>query len=509
MIKRADFAQQTEDKSMQLFRSMKLSDLYPNEPTVKMLRKPDFQRETNHWTPQQVATFIHSFANGELIPSLILWKSNSLIFVIDGAHRLSALRAWIQNDYGDRDLSNTFYGNDTSNAQKKVAQQTRKLVESSTGRFADLKGKYNDDVIIPQAEEEFLSKIFTKSIDVQWIQGSQEVAESSFFKINTQGTPLDKTEELLLRYRHTPFAIAARAIVRAGSGHKYWSKFSNEHQLEIEKKAKELYESLFQPDLDQPIKTMDLPIGGTVSPVNALKMLLDVFTTVDGNSDVVSQLKKLPADEDGKQTIRTLNSTLKLVRRVTTNAHGSLGLHPAIYFYDHKGTHSRHLFLGTFSLVAKAIKNNDSMFLKNFTAARENLEKMLMEKKFAIGLALTNVSTKSRVEKFSSLIDTAVKAYNSGSEFNDSEILAALGLEGEIASISSIQRPRNFSTSTKSAIFLKQSLRTASKCPVCKGLLDPAKAASYDHIQPKRDGGTGDMQNGQITHPFCNTGIKS
>lgn len=61
-----------------------------------------------------------------------------------------------------------------------------------------------------------MSRIFTRSIPVQWIQGSQEVAEVSFFKINSQGTPLDKTEALILKNRKKSFAVAARSIVRAG-----------------------------------------------------------------------------------------------------------------------------------------------------------------------------------------------------------------------------------------------------------------------------------------------------
>jgi len=382
-------------------------------------------------------------------------------------------------------------------------------VENTVGRFSDLKNKYNDDIVVSEDEQELLSRIFTRSIDVQWIQGSQEVAESSFFKINTQGTPLDKTEELLLRYRHTSYAIAARAIVRAGSGHKYWSKFSEDKRSQIEEKAKFLYDSLFQPDLDQPIRTMDLPIGGTVSPVNALKMLLDIFAAVEGKVELVSFLKKLGTDEDGSETIQVLDSTLKLVSRITTTSHGSLGLHPAVYFYDHKGRHSRHLFLGTLTLISKAIRDNNKTFFKKFITARKELEGMLMDKKFAIGLALTNVNSKTRVEKFSSLLSEAVIAYNNDQKFGDKEILSALGLEGEIASISAIKRPRSFSTSAKSAIFLKQSLQAASKCPICNGLLDPAKAASYDHILARREGGTGEVENGQITHPYCNTGIKN
>ncbi len=51
---------------------------------VPLLRKPDFQRETNHWTSVQVVSFLESFLDNELIPSIILWQSESYVFVIDG-----------------------------------------------------------------------------------------------------------------------------------------------------------------------------------------------------------------------------------------------------------------------------------------------------------------------------------------------------------------------------------------------------------------------------------------
>jgi hypothetical protein len=120
MIKRADFAQETEDKSIELFDKFDITKIQPKAPVINMLRKPDFQRETNHWSPDQIAEFIQSFANGQLIPSLILWKSNSHVFVIDGGHRLSALRAWVENDYGDGPISQAFFGGDVPTAQKRL-----------------------------------------------------------------------------------------------------------------------------------------------------------------------------------------------------------------------------------------------------------------------------------------------------------------------------------------------------------------------------------------------------
>lgn len=62
---------------------------------LENLRKPDFQRETSEWTPDRVYNLISSFVSGDLIPAIIMWRGEGYSFIIDGAHRLSALIAWI------------------------------------------------------------------------------------------------------------------------------------------------------------------------------------------------------------------------------------------------------------------------------------------------------------------------------------------------------------------------------------------------------------------------------
>jgi len=89
---------------------MKIIEIEPTSLMYRWLRKPDFQRTTAHWSPIKVAGFIESFVSGDLIPALILWQSDaSGIFVIDGAHRLSALIAWVHDDYGDGGISLEFF----------------------------------------------------------------------------------------------------------------------------------------------------------------------------------------------------------------------------------------------------------------------------------------------------------------------------------------------------------------------------------------------------------------
>lgn len=73
--------------------TIQIRDLETGAFFYPILRKPDFQRETSEWEPQKVLGFVESFLNGDLIPAIILWHSGRNIFVIDGAHRLSALIA--------------------------------------------------------------------------------------------------------------------------------------------------------------------------------------------------------------------------------------------------------------------------------------------------------------------------------------------------------------------------------------------------------------------------------
>jgi hypothetical protein len=84
---------------------LKITDLEPKAFMYTAMRKPNFQRETANWSPDKIQDFIKTFLDGDLVPAIILWGAGETVFVIDGAHRLSALIAWVQNDYGDEDTS--------------------------------------------------------------------------------------------------------------------------------------------------------------------------------------------------------------------------------------------------------------------------------------------------------------------------------------------------------------------------------------------------------------------
>jgi len=83
MILREDFALADEDASLfEKVQTISLRDFTEGGLMGPNLRKPDFQRETNHWTPEQIASLLECYVNGDLIPSVILWQSPARVKLV-------------------------------------------------------------------------------------------------------------------------------------------------------------------------------------------------------------------------------------------------------------------------------------------------------------------------------------------------------------------------------------------------------------------------------------------
>jgi hypothetical protein len=67
--------------------------------------------------------------------------------VIDGGHRLSALRAWMEDDYGDGAISQAFHNVETPADQKRIAKRTGSLKEGKVRRFLTLKSAVGNKAI--------------------------------------------------------------------------------------------------------------------------------------------------------------------------------------------------------------------------------------------------------------------------------------------------------------------------------------------------------------------------
>ena len=415
----------------------------------------------------------------------------------------------MEDDCGDGSISKAFYSDNISKDQKKVAKRTRELIEAKIGRYSSLKGMVDNLSGRNVYPDQRAARLYTRALTLQWVQGNASVAETSFFKINSQGTPLDDTEQTLIRNRRKAIAISARAVLRSGTGHKYWSGFSEEVRSEVEKLSRDLFQLLFQPEADTPLKTLDVPLGGSVSPVDALGLLVEFLTVAASKQGVdIKHVSKYEDDLTGNETIDVLMRSLAVSVRIAGNRPASLGLHPAVYFYNERGKHSQFLFLGITYLFAEKIRNNDDGFWKRFTAARERMEPFLIENKSLIGIILQNLSRGQRVSKMRDLFEFLVAKANGDGEIRPEEAISHLGLKGRIFDVVASVTSTSFSDDTKSEVFVRHALRSSLRCPICSGYLDVTKSVSYDYRVPVRDGGDGDPDNLQLVHPFCNSGVK-
>ncbi|MBZ9806937.1 MULTISPECIES: HNH endonuclease family protein [unclassified Mesorhizobium] len=492
--------------------SLSIAGLEPKGFLYPALRKPDFQRETANWSPEQVADLIGTFARKDLIPAVILWRAGQNVFVIDGAHRLSALVAWVHNDYGDGEVSRHFFQNAIPDDQQIAARRTRDLVALSIGSYADHKMA----IEYPQNSRpdiaERAARIGWQEIPAQWIRNADhDKAEKAFFRINQGGTKIDATERRILAARRSSTALAARAILRAGTGHNYWKKFAEESQREIEDLGREISALLFEPTISLPIKTLDLPPAGQGYGPQALPLVFDLVNLAnrvqvrDSSYKGATKEEPLDVDQDGVRTVDYLVKVRAAIWRLCSTHASSLGLHPALYFYSRNGTFSASSLL-TFLSLFRDWGTDDFL---TFTKIRAKFEEFLMANRGmseAVRKLGSGVRSRPRAIAFyKAIVEHLTKGFSASDvakilrEMPEFEFLITssgeLDLEGG-----------SFSRDVKGAAFIRDALPTAPKCPTCGGLLH-RNGMQFGHKRPKRDGGSGNLSNAMMQHPFCNSTV--
>jgi len=506
LIPRQDFEFVEEDMpEAQPRPAIDLTHLEPGNFFYFALRKPDFQRETASWSPEKVADFIATFLNNELIPSIIMWRSGGNIFVIDGAHRLSALIAWVHNDYGDGSLSHSLFQHLIPPEQQKAADRTRKLVEAKIGSYADhKKAVLNPSGAKPDILER-AKQFGSLSLNLQWVLGNADKAEESFFKINQLPVPIDATEMRILKGRKKANALAARAIMRAGTGHKYWKKFSPAIRIEIEQLAKEIYDALFLPPIDTPIKTLDLPVGGHGYSGESLPLIFDFVNIVNGLPMDSRAANPLNEDTDGSQTIEFLKTVRRFAFRISSVASLSLGLHPVVYFYGANSRYQPTAFLAVVDLLTRLEKRDA---FKRFAEYRAAFETFLLDHKTFVNQVTVKWGSKAKgYQHLADLFDLILSAIEAGK--SGDEIFGIIKGDPTFAFLQ-LTEPKpthtnaKFSTDVKSATALKQLIDTAPLCNLCHARMH-VNAMSVDHKKGIASGGIGDSDNAQMTHPYCNS----
>ncbi|WP_293151491.1 HNH endonuclease signature motif containing protein [Okeania sp. SIO2C9] len=431
-----------------------------------------------------------------------------LAFVIDGSHRLSSLSAWVNDDYGDGDISKYFYDTMIPDEQKEIADQTRKLVNKKVGSYRDFRlALTHPDKVKPEIVE-YSKNLAALAIQLQWVEGDASKAENSYFKINQQSAPIDKTERKLLKSRRKPNSIAARAIIRSGKGNKYWSSFSDEIQNQIQEIAEEINQILFEPKLQTPIKTLDVPLAGKLYSNQTLSLILD-FINIVNNIDFNN--KGLNDDTTGETTIELLKKTRRIAYKLNSNHPSSLGLHPIVYFYSRQGRHRTVSFLAMVDFLIVLDRQNK---LNSFIKVRKDFEGFILDYDYLTQQILYKKrSVQDSYKHISNLFQKVIIGLNSQNTIENIINDITSNRDFNYLKIGQEKKQDNsceqdFKTNKKSEIYIRDTLSNAPRCKICNGFIH-RNSIHIDHKQRKRDGGSATVDNGQITHPYCNSGYKN
>lgn len=507
MIGRRDFDPKRVSTKQGEYDKIFVHDLTSGHSTLSMLRKPDFQRDTNVWSPQQVLDLIRAFVEEDLVPAVILWRSDdNYDYVIDGSHRLSSLIAWINGDYGvGSTFSQRFFAYDVDENEK-AAKKVEGDVNREIGKFTDIDKALQIDGAL-EKHRAICQKLRHLHLKVQWMTGSGEKAEKSFFKINRQGVRLTPGEVTLLELRHYPNSLAARAINQHGGGHRHWKDFSAKHQETTEKMAKELFSCLFEPELKGgTLNTTEVPIAGRANAANAAYLLFDTVNACNDNATPSAK------ETDGEETVKYLGKTKQVIYRIcnrtTKDDSSSLNMHPFVYFYSDSGNHLPASF-SAMVLLMKQFEREDA-FVK-FTVVREHFEEFLLGHKDYISQvhrhARGQVKGVDAIKDYFSFLVNELSSYRG----NDPTHHLQTALDKSQFSYLSLpkashktSKKKRFPTSVKNTAFITQKLREATKCWVCHARM-PDYGMSHDHKQKVAENGPSTIDNHDFAHDYCNS----
>lgn len=345
-------------------------------------RKPEFQRETNAWKPEDCVSFLDSVVRGRIIPSVILWRNpdNNFTYILDGAHRLSVLRAWMIDDWGDKNLG--YYQRRDLRLIKAAANEVRQLVNKDIGSFQAFREAYDeymrivDDAGAPKKEMStprfdqatFYSQIIgdKAGLVIQREQGNFESAEQSFLRINRSGQALDDWEADLIEHRRGSYARCIMCIANGGESGNYWPALTDSELSDpniqntvssFADKARAIHNRLFVPPFGYPINDINVPFMVAPQYFQPHKYLFELIPLILERKIALEreqQLELLKRDVKAsvEQVIHnadfifnSLENTLEHLNSPTHNSK-SLSIAPLFYFYNNRGQYDRSMLYG-------------------------------------------------------------------------------------------------------------------------------------------------------------------
>lgn len=550
-----------ERENLRYQRSKEIVSAPGNRPTLRMgdlfkehqnanrnsLRKPDFQRTTWSWTPEDCVSLLDSIINEQVIPSIILWSSpeNGLDYVLDGGHRISVVLAWLNDDWGDKLEPSAYRDDEEEKVIKQAAWEVRNLVKMKIGSisdFQDAENEFNRAVMGNEAPRRVLSPItFKRGIFYQrlakgdigfhilWVVGDYEKAEQSFLKINKGGKPLSEWETAVVENRHSSFMRTIMALTNVNSMNHYWHTKDLEEgiQEENEKKTEKiisgiskLHEILFKPAYEIPIRRLQQPLFVAPDVQTKAQWLSQLLTVVEGGKGREGETRKLierdknaPSEEIINNGSLLIEDTLDAFAHLIGPSPKSLAIVPSLYFYTDGGRYVRSLLYGLLYWLLSGSEENVLNRKRVFSIHRVAFEQILLDNKEDVVTGITRKTgsgheiTSQTSQYYQGVLELLIMykddIQSTGFSADYSSLAKKLTNKSSKVRIS-LGKSRLFTPNQKSALVLDNFFYNPNRCGICEGILDPSTDLQHDHILEYAKGGKTLPENQRLVHPFCN-----
>ncbi len=528
---------------------LRLGDLMRGRsPVVDLLRKPDFQRATWAWTPEDCFSLLESITSSQVIPSIIMWSSpeNDLKYILDGGHRVSVVLAWLNDDWGEQLPSGVYGDEEHERSIKAAARHVRNLVDARIGRISDYEAASKEYFALINAggapkkemqrrrydQAEFYNNLLIGNINfpLQWVTGSYETAERSFLKINKSGQKLSEWEKLLVENRNSSFVRAVMSITNTATKYHYWPQKAPDGAVNKETLVGEIdairrgvpaiHDALFEPPLRTPIRTMQQPLL-VADAYHRPYYLAEFLTVVEGGrgqsaetADLMAKGRMAGPEEIITSGAALIGHTLDSLEQIQGPSQKSLALVPTLYFYTDAGRYVRSLLYGLLYWLGSGEPDDILSRKRVFSAHRGAFEHVLMTDKEHIVTGISRKTgsgpevTSQTARYFQDLLellvkhDDAVESEAFASDYNTltDRLTEKKVRNGRTATVTS----RLFTEKQKSTTALKTLFASAPRCGICDGIFDPHGDVQHDHITLASQGGATAMDNQRMVHPFCN-----
>ncbi|MGB8648636.1 MAG: HNH endonuclease signature motif containing protein [Anaerolineae bacterium] len=515
---------------------LRYKDLEDHDGIVPWLRKPDFQRETSAWTPEKCVDLLESVVRRWVIPGLIMWRNDEtdLVYVLDGAHRISVLLAWMLDDWGDRAPAGYYERNKRAGEIERAAITVRELVKRQIGDYASYKEAYqkylkaqDDGDVSSLREDERTKGSFyrdirsgAKGFHVQWEFGDYNVAEASFLRINRTGQQLNTFETTLIENRNSTLARAVMSVANGGSGH-FWPELSSpvsKSQLQtLNEMATGLHRKLFVPSLEGTIQSLAVPFMVAPGYFQKHALLMELFPVFQGKSGQPDDITDILEEDNNASGDAILANGMTLMYKAVDamsqltgedNDSRTLNLVPLFYFYSNIGRYVRSALYGFISWLNQGSEEEVRTRKIIFSAHRERFEQVLFRHNIA-GIIPDRIGSGPRAtfgtadfyERLLRLLNSNSHATGDPSfEKELGDILAKLAVP---RSEKRVSESRVATKTQKNAVVIKKLFENSARCHICGGILNMSEV-QYDHKKEWHLGGESHPDNFEPTHPFCN-----